>query len=286
MRPTEQIRNVVLVGHHGSGKTSLAEALLLRAGVIDRVGSIEKGSTVMDHDPDERERQQSISLSVASFDWNDHRINLIDAPGYPDFRGEALFGLAAADLAVFVIDGVAGVQSQDIVLWRHAADLGVPRILFVNKLDRERSSFDRTLAQVRDVFGSHADPTELPIGEESSFHGVTDLLTHHAFVYDSGRAEPTDVPADLAETEQAEHEHLVDDVIELDDDLLAQYLDRRRAVARATRAAAARRRRPRAGVPGPVRVRHHSDRRRPAGRLHLPRRTSAGRRRTHCRGSS
>ncbi len=225
MRPTERIRNVVLVGHQGSGKTSLAEALLFRAGVIDRAGSIEKGSTVMDHDPDERERHQSISLSLASFDWNDHRINLIDTPGYPDFRGEALFGLAAADLAVFVIDGVAGVQSQDLVLWRHAAGLGIPRIVFVNKLDRERSSFDRTLAQVRDAFGSHADPTELPIGAESSFHGVTDLLTHHAFVYDSGHAEPTDVPADLAETERVEHEHLVDDVIELDDDLLAQYLE-------------------------------------------------------------
>ena len=225
MRPTEQIRNVVLVGHQGSGKTSLAEALLFRAGVIARAGVIEKGSTVMDHDPDERERQQSISLSLASFDWNDHRINLIDTPGYPDFRGEALFGLAAADLAVFVIDGVAGVQSQDLVLWRHAAQLGIPRIVFVNKLDRERSSFDRTLAQVRDAFGSHADPTELPIGAESSFHGVTDLLTHHAFVYDSGHAEPTDVPADLAETERVEHEHLVDDVIELDDDLLSQYLE-------------------------------------------------------------
>ena len=135
-------------------------------------------------------------MSVASFDWNDHRINLVDTPGYADFRGEALLGLAAADLAVFVIDGVAGVQSQDVVLWRRAAEMGIPRIVFVNKLDRERSSFDRTLAQVREVFGSHADPTELPIGEESSFHGVTDVLTHHAFVYDSGHAEPAEVTAD------------------------------------------------------------------------------------------
>ena len=224
MRPSAQIRNVVLVGHNGSGKTSLAEALLFRAGVTTRPGTVEKGSTVLDHDPEERERQQSISLAVASFDWNDHRINLIDTPGYADFRGEALLGMAAADLAVFVIDGVAGVQSQDVVLWRHAAELGLPRIIFVNKLDRERSSFDRTLAQVREVFGSHADPTELPIGAESSFHGVTDVLTHHAFVYDSGRAESVDVPADLADLERAEHEHLVEDVIELDDDLLEQYL--------------------------------------------------------------
>ncbi len=224
MRSTERIRNVVLVGHNAGGKTSLAEALLFRAGVIARPGTVERGSTVMDHDPEERDRQQSIALSVASFDWNDHRINLIDTPGYADFRGEALLGLAAADLAVFVIDGVAGVQSQDIVLWRHATELGIPRLVFVNKLDRERSSFDRTLAQVREVFGSHADPTELPIGEESSFHGIADLLTHRAFVYDSGHAEPVDVPTDLAETERAEHEHLVEDVIELDDALLEQYL--------------------------------------------------------------
>lgn len=224
MRSPAQIRNVVLVGHNGSGKTSLAEALLFRAGVITRPGTIEKGSTALDHDPEEHERQQSVSLSLASFDWNDHRINLVDTPGYADFRGEALLGMAAADLAVFVIDGVAGVQSQDVVLWHHAAELRLPRIIFVNKLDRERSSFDRTLAQMREVFGSHADPTELPIGAESSFHGVTDVLTHHAFVYDSGHAEPVDVPADLADVERAEHEHLVEDVIELDDDLLEQYL--------------------------------------------------------------
>jgi elongation factor G len=224
MRSRDRIRNVALVGHNSSGKTSLAEALLAEAGAIARQGTIEKATTALDRDPEEQARQQSISLGVASFDWNDHRINLIDTPGYADFRGEALLGMTVADLAVFVIDGVAGVQSQDEVLWRHATDMGLPRMIFVNKLDRERSSFDRTLAQVREVFGSHADPTELPIGEESSFHGVTDVLTHHAFVYDSGHAEPVDVPADLVEAERAEHEHLVEDVIELDDELLEQYL--------------------------------------------------------------
>ena len=224
MRSQEKIRNVVLVGHNGSGKTSLAEALLFRVGVVAWPGTIERGSTVLDHDPEERERQQSLSLALASFDWGDHRINLIDTPGYADFRGEAILGLAAADLAVFVIDAVAGVQSQDLVLWRHASEFGIPRIVFVNKLDRERSSFDRTLAEVREAFGSHADPTELPIGEESSFHGVTDLLTHHAFVYDVGQAEEVDVPEELVESERVEHERLVEDVIELDDDLLGQYL--------------------------------------------------------------
>jgi elongation factor G len=221
---TDQIRNVVLLGHNGSGKTSLAEAMLHEAEVTSRLGTVERGDTVMDHDAEERALGQSISLAVASFDWHGHRINLIDTPGYPDFRGEAMMGLAAADLAVFVIDGVAGVQAQDVVLWRLAASMGIPRLVFVNKLDRERSSFDRTLAQVREVFSSHADPAELPIGEESSFHGVTDVLTHHAFVYDTGHAEEVAIPAELAEAERAEHEHLVEEVVELDDDALEEYL--------------------------------------------------------------
>lgn len=224
MPQTGQIRNVVLVGHNGSGKTSLAEALLYRAGVVGRLGTVERGDTVTDHDPEEQSLRHSIALSVASFDWNEYRINLLDTPGDADFRGEALSGLGAADLAVFVIDGVAGVQSQDLALWRRAAEMELPRLVFVNKLDRERSSFDHTLAQVRELFGSHADPTELPIGEESSFHGVTDVLTHHAFVYDTGRAEEAAVPDTLADAERAEHEHLVEDVIELDDDLLEDYL--------------------------------------------------------------
>ncbi len=224
MRPTAKIRNVVLVGHNGSGKTSLAEALLYRAGVSGRLGSVDRGDTAFDHDPEEQELHQSVGLSIASFDWGEYRVNLIDTPGYADFRGDALLGLAAADLAVFVIDGVAGVQSQDVALWRSADEMGLPRLLFVNKLDRERSSFDRTLAQVRAAFGSHADPTELPIGEESEFHGVTDVLTHHAFVYDSGHAEEVEVPAELAEAEQAGHEHLVEEIVELDDDALEQYL--------------------------------------------------------------
>lgn len=224
MPTTQQIRNVVLVGHNGSGKTSLAEAMLSTAEVTSRLGTVERGDTVTDHDPEERALGQSISLAVASFDAGDHRVNLIDTPGYTDFRGEAMLGLAAADLAVFVVDGVAGVQSQDVLLWRIAAAMDIPRLVFVNKLDRERSSFDRTLAQVREAFSSHADPAELPIGEESSFHGVTDVLTHHAFVYDTGHAEETAIPAELAEAERAEHEHLVEEVVELDDTALEAYL--------------------------------------------------------------
>lgn len=225
MVAVERIRNVVLVGHNGNGKSSLAEVLLYRAGIVDRPGRPDRGDMVMDHDREEQERHQSLSLAVARLEWKEHTINLIDTPGHADFIGDALMGMSVADLVVLVVDGVAGVQPQDIVLWRRASELGLPRLVFINKLDRERASFERALADVREIFGSHADPVELPIGEESSFHGVVAVLTDEAFVYDSGSAVPAPVPADLVDAERVEHEHLVEEVIEMDEGLLEQYLE-------------------------------------------------------------
>lgn len=219
------IRNIVLVGHTGNGKTSLVEAMLYRAGVINRLGRVDDGTTVCDSDFDERERQQSLSLATVSLEWNGHTVNLIDTPGHADYRGEALLGMHAAELALFVIDGVDGVQSQDTVLWRQAERMNLPRMIFVNKLDRARSSFDRTMKQIRTHFGSHTDPIELPIGQESSFHGITDLLTDEAFVYDTGKAGKTPIPDDMVEAERAEHEHLVEDVVGVDDEILERYLE-------------------------------------------------------------
>lgn len=220
----DRIRNVVLVGHHGNGKTSLAEALLHEAGVVPRAGRVDDGGTVTDHEPEERERHQSLSLSVASFNWRDHKVNLIDTPGAADFAGEALAGLRVAELAVFVIDAVAGVQPQDQVLWRQAGAWRIPRVIFINKLDRDRTSFERTLAEVRAHFGAHVEPIELPVGAESGFHGVTEVLTERAYLYDTGVGTEADVPPELAEASHSEHEHLVEDVVEGDDDLLEQYL--------------------------------------------------------------
>lgn len=225
MTSATRLRNVALVGHQSTGKTSLAEAMLYRAGVVTRLGRVDQGNTQLDHDPESRERQQTLSLSVTTFEWGDHRINLIDTPGYADFLGDALAGLQVADLAVFVIDGVSGVQAQERLLWRRADELGVPRLIFINKLDRARSSFDRTLRELRDVFGSHADPVELPIGEQSTFHGVADLITERSFVYDGGKAEDGPVPAELQDRERTEHEHLIEEVVEFDDGLLERYLD-------------------------------------------------------------
>jgi elongation factor G len=223
--PTERIRNVVLVGHNGNGKTSVAEAMLYRGGVVGRLGRVESGSTVCDFEPEEHDRRQSVGLALASFQWNGHKVNVIDTPGYADFVGEALIGLRVADLAVFVIDAVAGVQVQDEVLWREAASRGMPRMVFINKLDRDHASYDRTLAQLRERFASsYLEPIELPVGSESSFHGVADLLIDREFLYDSGVAVEADIDSELAAREREEHAHLVEDVVEADDELLERYL--------------------------------------------------------------
>lgn len=225
-----KIRNVVLLGQNGSGKTTLAEALLLRAGAIGQMGTVEAGSTVADTEPEERDRRQSLTLSVLPLEWDGHLLNVIDTPGYADFTGEALAGLRVADLAVFVLDAVRGVQPQDELLWREAARLGRPRMLFINKMDRERAGFDRTLAQIKErLTDTGVEPVELPLGEAAAFHGVADLLTEHVWLYEGGAVQERDdvdeAEPDLAAREHAEHDHLVEDVVEGDDALLERYLE-------------------------------------------------------------
>ena len=225
MTGISSVRNVALVGHNGNGKTSLVEAMLYRAGLIGRPGRVEDGSTVSDSDPEEKERQQSLSSSVVSFPWDGHQITLIDTPGYADFMGDAIQAMTVCELAVFVIDAVSGVQAQDRVLWRHASKSEIPRMIFVNGLDRAHASFDKTLAGLRAAFGVHAEPVEIPIGEGSGFHGIADLITDHAFIYDTGHAEEVEVPPELEEAEHAGHEHLIEEVVEGDDEILEKYLE-------------------------------------------------------------
>ncbi|MDE0493318.1 MAG: elongation factor G [Acidimicrobiaceae bacterium] len=222
---SQSIRNVVLVGHNGNGKTTLAEAMLYRAGVVSRMGRVDDGTAQCDHDPEEKARHQSLSLSVASFDWREHRINIIDTPGYTDFVGEAVNGMHAADLAVFVVDAVSGVQAQDQVMWRHAERLGLPRLVFVNGLDRERSSFERTLESLQSHFGAHVEAAQLPLGAEASFHGIADLVGDGALDYSSGKSAAAAVPDDLADDASDGHIQLVEGVVEGDDELLEQYLE-------------------------------------------------------------
>jgi elongation factor G len=225
MRVNDRIRNVVLVGHNGSGKTTLAEALLMVAGAVSRAGRVEDGTTVGDSDPEEQKRRQSLALSVIPFDWRDCRINLIDSPGYADFVAEVESALDVADLAVVVVSAVDGVEPQTRVAWRLAAERDLPRLVFINKLDRPNASFERTVGQLRAAFGGGFELLELPLGAEGGFHGVADLLSESAYVYDSGHREAEPVPAELVEREHEEHDHLVEDIVAGDDALLERFLE-------------------------------------------------------------
>ncbi len=177
----DRIRNVALVGHRGAGKTSLHEALLFEAGVTTRLGSVPDGNTVSDADPDEQARQMSISTALSSFEWGERKINLLDTPGEPSFVADALGALRVCEAAVFVVNGVMGVEVSTARLWARAAELDIARMLFVNMLDRERADFFRTLEQLKAAFGPHVVATEIPMGAEHELEGVIDLVDMRAF---------------------------------------------------------------------------------------------------------
>ena len=223
--PSDKVRNVALVGHGGAGKTTLVEALLHRTGTINRLGRVEDGSTVSDHDPEEQRRGISLSLAVAPFEWKGHKVNLIDTPGYADFLGDVRAALRVVDLAVFVVSAVDGVEVQTEAVWREATRLGVPRMIFINKLDRERASFERTLDQLRDRLGAGVAPLELPIGSEADFKGIADLLTDTAHIYEGGVPHTEPIPDDMEELEHQVHDNLVEGIVVADDALLERYLE-------------------------------------------------------------
>ena len=223
--PTERIRNVALVGSSGAGKTMLAEAMLFRAGVLDRMGGIETRNTVCDHEPEEHAAGSSQVMTLASFEWNDHKINLLDTPGSFDFAGEQWAAMAVADLVVLVVDATAGVDHTITGAWRRAAAAGTPRLFFVNKLDREHVSFDSVLEQLTDTFDSGVAPLELPISEGPGFCGVADLLSDDAWLYDGGTITETSIPTEMAERVEQVREPLIEGIVVADDDLLERYLE-------------------------------------------------------------
>jgi elongation factor G len=224
----KRIRNVALVGHRGSGKTSVNEALLFTAGAINRLGSVADGTTVSDSASDEKAREMSISASLSSFDWEDRKINLIDTPGEPSFVADALAALRVCDGAVFVVNGVMGVEVTTSRLWERASELGLARIVFVNMLDRERADFFRALESLKQAFGQHVVATEIPIGSEHELEGVIDLVDMKAYRYDGDGREncsEIEIPAELADQAQEYREKLMDEVAEVSDELMERYLE-------------------------------------------------------------
>jgi len=221
------IRNVALVGHGGGGKTALAEALLFTAGKINRIGSVADGNTVMDFEPEEIDRQISLGLSVASIEASGHKINLIDTPGYADFVGDARAALRAADLAVFVVSAVDGVEVQTELLWDVAGNEGIARAVFINKLDRENSSFSRTLGQLKAAFGKRIAPIQVPVGNEQDLEGIVRVVSERAYTYKPGDAHGAliDLPESVADVVHEAHQALVEAVVETDDSLLEAYFE-------------------------------------------------------------
>ncbi|MEA2167847.1 MAG: elongation factor [Solirubrobacteraceae bacterium] len=224
----DRIRNVALVGHRGSGKTSLMEALLFEAGATTRLGAVLEGTTVSDSDEDEKARGMSISASLASFEWNDVKINLIDTPGEPSFVADALGAVRVCESAVFVINAVMGVEISTQRLWERAAELGTARLLYVNMLDRERADFFRTLESLKAAFGPHVVAVEIPIGTEDQIKGLIDLVDMKAYAYDgSGKDNCTEIgiPEDLQLVAEEYREKLMDEVAENSESLMERYLE-------------------------------------------------------------
>jgi elongation factor G len=222
--PSAKIRNVALVGHGNSGKTTLAEALLFINGLTQRMGRVEDGNTVSDFDPEEHKRGISTNLSIIPIEYEGHKLNILDCPGYADFVGDVVAALRVADLALFVISGVEGVEVQAELVWKMAEAAGLPRAFFVNKLDRDRASFSRTCDDLKNRFGAGVAPLQLPIGEEADLSGVVDLLSDKAYTYVDGRVTQGEVPDGMEAQEHAVHDALVEGIVVADDDLMERYL--------------------------------------------------------------
>lgn len=223
--PPGRIKNVALIGHSGSGKTSLSEAMLFNSKVVGRIGSVTDGNTVSDFDQEEIKRQISIRTSVMTFEYKDYKINLVDTPGFSDFAGEAVSGLFASDCAVFTACAVSGlgVGAQD--LWRLADDDNLPRIIFVNRMDKERADFYAVFDLLREAFGKDVIPVHIPIGKEAAFSGVVDVLTKKAYKFENGEAVEIPVPADLLGTMEKYRDMLIEEVVEIDEKLLEKFMN-------------------------------------------------------------
>jgi len=220
---TKQLRNIVLLGHGSSGKTSLAEAMLFASGAINRMGRVEDGTTVADFDEEEIRRHISLSLALVPVEWEDCKINILDTPGYTDFVGEVKSAVRVADLALVLVDAVSGVEVGTELVWNFAEEQGLPRVVVVNKMNRENANLGRTLEALRGTFGKNFVLIQLPIGTEGEFAGVVDLVKMQALVGPDGEA--AEIPAGLADQAEEARVQLIEAAAESDDELIMKYLE-------------------------------------------------------------
>src|SRR5438270_1917721 len=222
-----KIRNVAVVGHRGTGKTSLVEAMLFQAGQTNRLGTVDAGSTVSDWDDDEHTRQMSLQATLCHLEWQDRKINLIDTPGDPGFQGDAIAAVRVVEGALFTLSGVMGVEVGTTRLWKRAEELGLSRLLFVNMLDRERADFFRDLDAMREQLSERCVVVHLPIGAEHELTGIVDLIHMCAYTNAEGAREgdPQPIPDSMADQVAEYREKLLDEVVQTDEALMERYLD-------------------------------------------------------------
>src|SRR5262245_42026239 len=222
------IRNVAVVGHGGSGKTQLVSALLFAAGMVNRLGKVDDGTTVTDFDDEEIARKHTLSASLAYAEWNKTKINVNDTPGIGNFLSDARAALHVADAALVVVDAVSGVMVQTEKVWSAADELSLPRLVVVNRLDRERSSLERTLHSLHEACSRTVIPVQLPIGEEKAFKGVVDLVSRTAYTFqtdESGKFTAGDIPADMTGAVDKAREALIEMVAEADEALMEKFFE-------------------------------------------------------------
>ena len=223
---SKDIRNVGVVGHGSSGKTTLTSGMLFAAGAVNRLLRVDEGNTVTDFDDEEIQRRFTVSTAVAPIEWKRTKINILDTPGYNIFINDTRAALVAADAALIAVDGVAGVEVQTEKVWQFAVDYKLPRVFVINKLDRDRGDFERALGSIQEAFGRGAVPVELPIGAEREFKGVVDLVRMKAYTYTpdgDGKGQEGEIPAGMAAEAQKAHEALVEMVAEGNDALLEEF---------------------------------------------------------------
>jgi elongation factor G len=228
----KDIRNVGVVGHGHCGKTMLTSALLYTAGAVNRLTRPDEGNTVTDFDDEEIQRKFTISTAVAVAEWNKTKINLLDTPGFNIFIQDTRASLVAADAVLIVLDGVAGVEVQTEKVYSFAEEFHLPHAFFINKLDRERSDFERSVNNIHEVFGRACVPIQLPIGREKNFKGVVDLISMKAYEYapsGDGKGKECPIPADMADAAKAAHDALVEVIAEGKDELMEEFFRKRDA---------------------------------------------------------